>query len=228
MKIGIIGSGNMGRAVGVRFAAAGHEVVFGARRLSQAQAAAALAGQGAKAGSTDDAARDADVLVWTIRDGDPAVVFADPALLDGKTIIDLNNRDYADEVRSGVWFQEAIAERLQALMPKARVVKALNTIAMESFDISAGALRAAGAQSFIAGSSEDAKRIVSRLLDDIGFEAVDIGDTPAAMRAAEALGDIIRLLMIDGQRGGRAALKLTTLPQTDMSIVGAREASNYK
>jgi len=156
------------------------------------------------------------------------VVFADPALLDGKTIIDLNNRDYADEVRSGVWFQEAIAERLQALMPKARVVKALNTIAMESFDISAGALRAAGAQSFIAGSSEDAKRIVSRLLDDIGFEAVDIGDTPAAMRAAEALGDIIRLLMIDGQRGGRAALKLTTLPQTDMSIVGAREASNYK
>ncbi|MEO0961974.1 MAG: hypothetical protein AAFY01_06070, partial [Pseudomonadota bacterium] len=146
----------------------------------------------------------------------------------GRIIIDLNNRDYADDVRSGAWFEGAIAERLQELAPNAKVVKALNTIAMETFDTSASALREAGAQSFIAGSSKEAKGVVADLLHDLGFEAVDMGDTSAAMRAAEALGDVIRLLMIDGGYGGRAALSLSKLPKPDMALVGARESSNYK
>ncbi|MEM1046973.1 MAG: NAD(P)-binding domain-containing protein [Pseudomonadota bacterium] len=228
MKIGIIGSGNMGRALGVRLASLGHEVLFGARRLDQAQAAADAAGAGVKVGDTDAAAGFGDVVIWTVRSSDPGEVLSDPMLLDGRIVVDLNNRDYATDVRQGHWFGEAIAERLQEAAPGARVVKALNTIAMETFNTASETLRSAGAQSFIAGRDEAAKAIVSELLNDLGFEAVDLGEGAAAFRAAEALGDVIRLLMIDGGRGGRAHLGLSVLPEPDLKSIGPRAPSKYR
>ena len=227
MKIGIIGSGNMGRSIGVRFAHLGHEVFFGARRPEQSAKAAALAGKGARHGTNDEAAAFGDVLVWTMRQPDPAAVLRRPAVLDGRVVIDLNNRNYGQEVKSGAWFAESIAETLQNNAPRARVVKALNTIAMEAFDTSPERLTGAGAQTFLAGDHTEAKEDVAKLVGDLGFEAVDLGSGPAAFRAAEALGDVIRLLMIDGQCGGRAHLVLKTLPAPDLDTIGVREASNY-
>lgn len=228
MQIGIIGSGNMGRAIGVRLAQLGHHVTFGARRREQAEAAAATAGHGAQAADTDTAARSGDVLVWTVRDPDPAAVFADPGVVDGKVLLELNNRNYADDVKTGAWFGEAIAEQLQKAAPTAHVIKALNTVAMETFDTAPDALRAAGAQSFVAGDDAAAKAMVGTLLADLGFTPVDLGSGPVAYRAAEALGDVIRLLMIDGGLGPRAHLALGTLPTPDLSTIGARAPSNYR
>ena len=227
MKIGIIGSGNMGRSVGVRLAHLGHDGMFGARRAEQSRHAAEIAGHGATAGSTDDAARFGEILIWTIRTPDPNDVFADPGSLDGKIVVDLNNRDYANDVKGGAWFDVSIAEQLQAAAPRARIVKALNTIAMESFDTSVDLLRSAGAQTFLAGDDSQAKLVVGALVQDLGFEPVDVGAGPAALRAAEALGDVIRLLMIDGGLGGTAHLSLTRLPKPDLSTIGGRQTSSY-
>ncbi|WP_159437056.1 hypothetical protein [Parasphingorhabdus marina] len=47
------------------------------------------------------------------------------------------------------------------------------------------------------------------------------------MRAAQARGDVIRLLMIDGKQGGRAHLVQKRLPEPDLSTIGSREASSY-
>ena len=228
MKIGIIGSGNMGRAVGIRLAQLGHQVTFGARRPEQARAAADKAGRGATAGDTDTAARFGDVLVWTVRETDPAAVLSDPSVLDGKAVLDLNNRDYAEGVKTGAWWTESLAEGLQKAAPRAHVVKALNTIAMETFDTAPQTLRSAGAQSFVAGDDPAAKAAVGALLTDLGFLPVDLGSGPVSLRAAEALGDIIRLMMIDGGRGGRAHITLSTLPAPDLSTVGERAASSYR
>ncbi|MEL6279765.1 MAG: NAD(P)-binding domain-containing protein [Pseudomonadota bacterium] len=228
MKIGIIGSGNMGRALGVRLAHLGHEVMFGARRREQAVEAAQMAGHGASAGDTDAAARFGDILIWTIRAPKPEAVFDDPAVLDGKILVDLNNRDYANDVKNGAWFDVAIAEALQEAAPGARVVKALNTIAMESFDTSPERLRLAGAQTFLAGDDEDAKRDVGDLVEQLGFTPVDFGRGGPAMRAVEALGDAVRLLMIDGARGGRAHLAAITLPDPDLETIGGRQSSSYR
>lgn len=226
MKIGIIGTGNMGRAIGLRFARLGHEVVFGARTPADAEAVAAKAGAPSRAASNDDAARDGEVLVWTMRDTDPSAVLRDPSVLSGKVVINVNNRDYANEVKSGAWFSEAIAERFQANAPDARVVKALNVVAMEALDVSAERLREAGAQVFIAGNDAGAKSVVTGLLAELGFEAVDLGAGGVAFRAAEALADVIRMLMIDGGRGG-ANLQVRTLPKPDLALIGERQASNY-
>lgn len=227
MRIGIIGTGNMGRAVGVRLAQTGHDVLFGSREPRQGQEAAGLAGHGARAGTNDDAARHGDVLVWTMRDPDPAAVLSDPELLDGKVLVNINNRDYAREVQEGAWFGQAIAEAFQAHAPRARVVKALNVVAMEALDTDAESLRVAGAQVFVAGDDAEAKQVVAGLLGELGFEAVDLGAGPVAMRAAEALGDVIRLLMIGAKRGGRVNLQLRTLPEPDLGSIGQRAASKY-
>ena len=227
MKIGIIGSGNMGRALGVRLAALGHEVMFGARRAEQARAAADLTEHGARAGSNEEAAGFGEVLVWTMREPDPAAVLSDPELLDAKIVVDLNNRDYETEARSGAWFETAFAERLQENAPRAKVVKAFNTIAMESFGTSPDALKAAGAQIFLAGYDQTAKATVAALAADVGFESVDVGASPAAFRAVEALGDVIRLIMIEAGRGGQAHLVLRNLPQPTLALIGPRERSAY-
>jgi hypothetical protein len=98
---------------------------------------------------------------------------------------------------------------------------------MESFDIPAEELRRAGAQTFFAGNDAAAKKTVSVLLDSPGIEAVDVGDGVAAFRAAEALGDEIRMLMIDGKRGGRAHLKLIALPEPTLGLIAERDKSAY-
>lgn len=227
MRIGIIGSGNMGRAVGVRLAHLGHHVMFGARRAAQSANAAETAGHGARSGTTDEAAAFGEVLIWTIRTPDPSQVFADASVMDGKTVLELNNRDYANDVKGGAWFGTAIAEQLQAAAPSAHIVKALNTIAMETFDTSPVLLKQAGAQTFLAGDDTVAKQTIGALAKDLGFEPVDLGAGPAAMRATEALGDVIRLLMIDGGRGGTAHFSLGALPNPDLATIGQREASSY-
>ena len=227
MRIGIVGSGNMGRAIGVRLAGLGHDVLFGSREPRQGQDAAGLAGHGARSGTNDDAAAHGEVLVWTIRDPDPAAVLSAPALLDGRIVVNLNNRDYAREVQEGGWFGPAIAETFQANAPRARVVKAFNVVAMEALDTSPEKLRAAGAQVFVAGTEADAKQVVSGLLQELGFEAVDLGAASVAMRAAEALGDVVRLLMIGAGMGGRVNLQVRLLPEPDLGRIGQRAASNY-
>jgi len=148
-----------------------------------------------------------------------------PSLLDGKVLICINNRDY-QAAREGAYFEEAIAEGLQANAPRARVVKAFNTIAMEAFDIAPERLREAGAQTFIAGDDAEAKAVVAGLAGELGLSAVDLGPVRLA-RAVEALADVIRLVMIDGRRGFRAHLHVSDLPEPSLGQVGPRQPSAY-
>lgn len=225
MRIGIIGAGNMGRALGVRLAQLGHPVRFGARRADQAEAAAALAGPTGQAGTLDAAAAFGEVLIWTMREPNPAKVLAQPGRLAGKIVIDVNNREM-HAVRDKLWFSEAIAEQLQHAAPQARVVKAFNTIAMESYDTDPAVLRKAGAQTFIAGADPEAKAVVTALALELGFVAVEMGGA-TAMRAVEALGDVIRLLMIDGGMGAQAHLRVASLPAPKLGSIGPRDESAY-
>jgi 8-hydroxy-5-deazaflavin:NADPH oxidoreductase len=227
MRIGIIGVGNMGRAIGIRFAHLGHEVCFGARSIERATEAAQLAGGGARAGTIDEAARHGEVLIWTVRELNVGCVLSDPSILDGKIVVDINNRDYQNDLMEGKWFSQAYAELLQAGVPKARIVKAFNVVAMESLDTSPESLRNAGAQVFIAGTDPQAKQAVSLLLGQLGFEAVDLGNDALALRAVEALGDVIRLLIVRQGHGPQANLQVRSLPRPDLETIGNRARSRY-
>src|SRR6201999_603414 len=127
----------------------------------------------------------------------------DPHILNGKVIIDLNNRDYANEVASASpkFFEKSLGEELQQNVPGARVVKAFTTIPMETLDTPADSLLKSGAQIFVAGGDLEAREIVARLAKDLGFGVIDLGYGSTAMRVAESLGDCIRYIMIDGGLG---------------------------
>ena len=93
MKIGIIGSGNMGRSLGILWAEQGHEVFFGARTTEKGQEVAASAGNKTQGGSNEEAAAFGSVLLYAVRGVNPAEVFLSVDVLDGKILIDCNNQE---------------------------------------------------------------------------------------------------------------------------------------
>lgn len=243
VKIGILGSGNMGRALGIRYSQLGHHVFFGGRKphdapFRAAQRANAVSSQAAaRNGNLDDAAKGSDVLIWTMRERDPRAVFSSDGIdaLAGKLILDLNNRDFRTDVLGGEgksgarYFEESLGEQLQRNLPAAYVVKAFNTVAMEALDTSVEKLRAAHAQVFLAStnSSITSRPLAIQLVEELGFEAVDLGDGPTPMRMAEALGDVVRYIMIENGKGGTTNLGVRFLPPPNLGIVGEREQSSY-
>jgi predicted dinucleotide-binding enzyme len=136
MRIGIIGIGNMGRVLGLRWARGGHQVLFGSRDLGKAKAAAASSPGSAQAGDFDAAAAFGEVVLYTIRDHFPSSVLRKPQVLSGKIVIDCNNSailgiDIPDRIAVPAFTSphRFLAGRAaRADVPGARVVKAFNTM----------------------------------------------------------------------------------------------------
>jgi 8-hydroxy-5-deazaflavin:NADPH oxidoreductase len=178
MKIGIIGAGNIGSNVARLFVESGNEVVISNSRGPETlQNLVAELGHRAKAVHIDDAAKFGDVVFVSIPFGKykqlPAEAFA------GKIVIDSNNyypsRDgNVSEIDQG---KITSSELLAAHLRGARVVKAFNTIRSEHLK-SQGGINLSHEDRraiFIAGDDLKAKQIVSKLIDQIGFSAIDTG-----------------------------------------------------
>jgi NAD(P)-dependent dehydrogenase (short-subunit alcohol dehydrogenase family) len=81
----------MGRALGLRWAHVGHDVLFGSRDLNKAKTIAAKGSASTQAGDFDAAAAFGEVILYTIRDHFPSSVLKQPQALSGKIVIDCNN-----------------------------------------------------------------------------------------------------------------------------------------
>jgi predicted dinucleotide-binding enzyme len=207
MRIGIIGVGPVGQTLGTIWARAGHEVAFGSR--DPVRAAAAVMGlAGAHATTQEQAAAFGEIVLWTPR----GVMLADPNILAGKIVLDPNNRepdagcDYASPRPRGPSF----AEQLQAAAPRARVVKAFNTVVMRLLRENPERLTASGAQVFLAGDDAEAKTVAAALAADAGLGAVDLGGLDAAW-LAETMADAFRQAMRTSPAGWRQALVFADL-----------------
>jgi NADP oxidoreductase coenzyme F420-dependent len=102
MKIEIIGSGNMGRSLGMLWAKPGHAVFFGARTPEKGRTIADFAGHGTKSGTNDEAAKFGDVLLHTARGAYPSDVLTSTEVLTNKILIDPNNSTRRVCLRSGL------------------------------------------------------------------------------------------------------------------------------
>ncbi len=180
MKIGIIGSGNIGGNFGTHLARAGHQVMFSSRNPGQLTSLADQAGENAQTGSIEEAASFGEVVVLSV----PFKAIEDIAKaigdkVKGKVIIDTCNpypgRDGA--VATNVMNDDAMRQSAYTVthFPGAKVVKALNTIYY--VHLKEHAFRSEGNRTGlpIAGDDEEAKKTVSQLLQDIGFDPVDVG-----------------------------------------------------
>jgi 8-hydroxy-5-deazaflavin:NADPH oxidoreductase len=224
MKIGIIGSGNMGRSLGILWAEQGHQVFFGARTAERGQTIANAAGQGTQGGTNDEAAAFGEVLLYTARGVNPAEVLTDTAVLTGKILIDPNNSAipegfaYAPIVKS-------LAETLAEQLPQAIVVKAFNTMAQEVFELAPSPLKDHQVSVFVCSDDAAARQVVMQLATAIGFVAVDCGELRQA-RLVEGLGDFIRLMIIGQLQNPYATISVNVLPGATSQRLGGRQVSN--
>jgi predicted dinucleotide-binding enzyme len=156
-RIGIIGDGNVGSALGRGLKRAGHDVRAVGREKTAIRETASWA----------------EVILLAIPfaaiDG---VVREVGGVVEGKVLIDVTNALDAN-MGLAVGFTTSGAEELQRKVPKARVVKAFNTVFAQHMD--SGRLGDTRLTAFVAADDAGAKTSVLELAREIGFDAVDAG-----------------------------------------------------
>jgi predicted dinucleotide-binding enzyme len=193
MKIGIIGTGSMGLALGVRWAGVGHEVMFGSRDLAKAQAAARRASASALSGDFDAAAAFGEVILYTVRGIRPSQVLRDPRTLAGKVVIDCNNSD-ADPRRPGEFDPAPVPsypEQLARDVPAARVVQAFNTVPQRVIELPRAQLAPRRISVFVCSDDAAARATAIQLANELGFVGVDCGELERA-RIVDGVVNLIR------------------------------------
>jgi predicted dinucleotide-binding enzyme len=179
MKIGVLGTGDVGKSLAKAFLALGHEVKMGARTANNenAQAFAKEAGQKASAGSFADTASFADVVVLCTLGMAYKEVLEAAGLdnLRGKLLIDTTNPlDFSTgKPALGITGNDSAGERIQKLVPEARVVKAFNTVGNTL--MFRPQLPGGPPDMFICGDNDEAKKQTAALLKDFGWEVIDLG-----------------------------------------------------
>lgn len=192
MKVAIIGSGNVSKALAGSATEAGHQVTIASRNPQHAEEAAkATRARAAKSGQ--EAVKDADLVVLAVpADQADSVVAALAPDLDGKVIIDVTNRVNPQDP-GHVLDGSSKAEQIQRKAPKAHVVKAFNyAFASRMADPK---VDGTSMDAFVAGDDKQAKAKVLEFAESIGFRPIDAG--PLAMaRALEGMALLNILLQI--------------------------------
>ncbi len=183
MKVGILGSGEVGLRLAEGFVATGHTVKVGSRNPDKiAQWATRHEGK-VSTGSFSDAASFGEIVVLaTLWDGTPsAIEMAGKRNFSGKVVVDVTNPlDFSKGMppRLAVGNNDSGGETMQRMLPDARVVKAFNIVGnahMFKPDFPGGP-----PTMFICGNDEGAKKTVEEILDSFGWENVDIGGIDGA------------------------------------------------
>lgn len=174
-KIGVVGSGRVGSALGGVWVKAGHEVMFSSRSIEQDRALAQRLGGGASAGTPREAAAFGEVLLVALPySAVPSVGKELGELLKGKVVIDTSNPIPGRDGEIATWAREKGAGLASAeLLAGARIVRAFNAI---------GAARMGSAHEEpgrigmpIASDDAQAAEIASALIREIGYVPVLVG-----------------------------------------------------
>lgn len=190
MKIGVLGSGDVAKALGAGFNRHGHDVMMGTRDASKLATWADENG-GSRVGSFADAARHGELIVLSVKGTAALDVLrlAGAEGLAGKPVIDTTNPLADSPPTNGVLeyftdLDESLMERLQRAFPDARLVKAFNSVGNQH--MVDPQFEGGRPTMFICGNDEEAKEIVHGILDEFGWETADMGAAEAA-RAIEPL-----------------------------------------
>ena len=174
--IAMIGTGDLGRALGPEFAALGHEIIYGSRNPDRAeiQELVSRTGRNASAADQAEAAARADIVVLAVPWNAVEAVMGNLGDLSGKVVIDPTNpRMVGDDGLRDFAVAPSNAEWVQRWAPDARVVKALNTM---NWATMVDPPSAGGPVTVpIVGDDSQAKATVAGLIEGIGLHPVDLG-----------------------------------------------------
>ena len=180
MKIGTVGSGRVGKAIGGAWVRAGHEVMFSSLDLEADRKLAASLGGGARAGTPREAAAFGKVLLVSVPYAALPGVGRDLGdLIKGKIIIDTCNPFVArDGEMAAAAREKGVGVASAEFLPGARIVRAFNAIGAARMAEASGKSERVGMP--IAGDDAEAISVASALIRDVGYEPVLVG-TLAAM-----------------------------------------------
>jgi 8-hydroxy-5-deazaflavin:NADPH oxidoreductase len=191
MKVGILGTGDVGQALGKAFIAIGREVKMGSREAGNEKASAWAKQMGAKAsvGTFAEAASFGKIVVLATLGvaNESVLTSAGRENLRGKVLIDTTNPlDFTAGMppKLALGGNDSGGEQVQRLVPDARVVKAFNTVG--NAHMYKPQFQGGPPDMFICGNNEDAKKRVTELLTDFGWATVDLG-TIECSRYLEAM-----------------------------------------
>lgn len=175
LKIGIVGSGRVGSAVGGAWVKAGHEVMFSSLSIEDDKKLAASLGAGARAGTPREAAAFGTVLLISVPyKALPSVGKDLGELLKGKIVIDTSNPIVSRDGDMAVAAREKGAGFASAeFLPGARIVRAFNAVGYARMAEAASKKEGFGMP--IAGEDKDAIATASALIRDVGYEPVLVG-----------------------------------------------------
>lgn len=190
MKVGILGSGDVAKSLGMGFIKHGHETMLGTRSAHKL-ATWAQENAPARVGSFAEAAAFAELCVLAVsgRVAAQALSSAQPANLAGKVVIDATNPIAESPPVNGLLkfytsLDDSQMERLQREFPQLRFVKAFNSVGKAAM---VDPVFAAGKPTmFICGNDAAAKKLVESVLGQFGWDTADMGSVEAA-RAIEPL-----------------------------------------
>jgi 8-hydroxy-5-deazaflavin:NADPH oxidoreductase len=196
MKIGVLGTGAAGNAIGGKLVELGHEVMMGARSADNPKALAFAERTGGSAGTFRDAAAHGELVFSCLR-GDVSldVLTAVSPELDGKILVDVANPlDFSQGAPPNLAIAntDSLGEMLQRGLPNTLVVKTLNTV-NNAVMVNPGLIRGPHAV-FVSGNDAKAKGKVKDILRSFGWQQIiDLGDISSARGPEQYLPLWLRL-----------------------------------
>lgn len=201
LRIAVLGAGNVGGTLGRIWLGKGHTIVFGVPDPQKSKRDTA----GAEITTNREATRRADVVVLSVPWPAAQQAVQSAGELDNKILIDCTNPLAPDLKGLVLGTTISAAETVAGWAPKARVVKAFNTIGAPNYgNAQFGSLRADG---FYCGDDRDAKNIAKRLIEEVGLDPVDVGPLRNA-RLLEPLAMLWIDLALNQKQGPNHAFKL--------------------
>jgi len=200
-RVGVIGSGAVGRALAAGFAVHGHEVTIGTRDPAENDDLQAWAAQqeNVAIGTFTAAAEAGEIVVLAARGTavEQAIQTAGQQHFAGKLVIDATNPlDFSGGGPAlAISHTDSGGETVQRALPEARVVKAFNTV-NSALMVDPGF--EPRQPMFIAGDDDAAKQTVAAILDDFGWNAFDVG----GIERSRELESLVILWVAIGQRRG--------------------------
>jgi len=202
MRIGILGSGLMGAKLGTLFARAGHDVVFSySRSPRKLERLARDAGPRARADTPREAAADADVVLLAVHWSRVDDVLAQAGDLTRKVLVTCSLPMNADDSALVIGHTSSGAEEIARRKPEARVVSAFGTVPSEVlFAVYATRKRKRRPSLVYCGDDARAKKTVARLVEDLGFDPLDVGRLEMA-RHMEPFTLLVAKIAYEGDGG---------------------------